>query len=228
MDLKMSTGQSHRAFNEVIGCAILQLRSHVVKFHLHRDRHVSNRTDHNNVGRKLRAMSEVSICPVFGRGRIQRTVLDVELVIVSEDFNGLGADAGHGRRASTRLGRQMLRSDIGTVRIKARRQAPSSLCFSVDLPNISRPAEDTGGPKGTSTSASDTSLARRQSQRKTPDRKAQGFAQPTPAKAGWRQGQRLASANSLLTSSCCAKPLPSLLSCWSSSRAAPLSPVAIR
>ncbi len=93
----MPAGQSQRALNEVIGCFVLQFRSYVVQFYPHRDSHVSNRTDHNNVARSLRAMSNVSIRPVFGRGWIHHAVLDVKLVVVSEDFNGLGADAGHGR-----------------------------------------------------------------------------------------------------------------------------------
>lgn len=97
MDLKMPAWQSQRTLNEVIGCAVLQLRGHIVQFHLNRDHHVPNRTNHYNVGCCLRAVCDVSIRPVFGRGRIHRTVLYVELVIVSEDFNGFRADAGHGR-----------------------------------------------------------------------------------------------------------------------------------
>ncbi|KQV51700.1 hypothetical protein ASC95_29635 [Pelomonas sp. Root1217] len=97
MDLKMSAGQSQRTLNDVIGSAVLQLRGHIVQFHLHRDRHVPNWTDHYNVGCRFCAVCDVSICPIYGRRRIHRTVLDIELVIVSEDFNGLRADAGHGR-----------------------------------------------------------------------------------------------------------------------------------
>ena len=93
----MPAGQSQRALNEVIGCAVLQLRGYIVQFHLYRDHHVPNRKDHYNIGCCFRAVRNVSIRPVFGRRQIHRTVLNIELVIVSEDFNGLSADAGHGR-----------------------------------------------------------------------------------------------------------------------------------
>ncbi|CAN5367020.1 hypothetical protein BH11PSE9_BH11PSE9_33640 [soil metagenome] len=93
----MPAGQSQRTLNEVTGFAVLELRSYVVQFHLHRDRHIPNRTDHYNTCGYLRAVSNVSIRPILGRMRTRHTVLDVELVIVSEDFNGFGADAGHGR-----------------------------------------------------------------------------------------------------------------------------------
>ena len=94
MDLKMPCWHCQGACDNMIDLAGIEVWLRGMKFYFDRNSHVSDGTYDYDVRCRLDAMRNVRICPVFGRRGIQLPILDIELVVVGEDFHSLSVDTG--------------------------------------------------------------------------------------------------------------------------------------